>query len=111
MSLGESYARIVGDEIFLIGSHISEYKNGSWANHDPMRKRKLLLHRKEIEKIRTKLQEKGLTLVPLRIYFNNRGFAKCELGIGKGKKLHDKRETIKKRDTDRDTSRELAGRR
>lgn len=110
MSLGEAYARIQDDEVFLVGSHIGEYRNGSWANHDPVRKRKLLLHRREIQKIRSRLQEKGLTLVPLRVYFNSRGFAKCELGIGKGKKLHDKRESIKKRDVARDVSRELAGR-
>lgn len=110
ISLAESYARIDGDEVFLVGCTIAEYRNASWTNHDPQRRRKLLLHRKEIRKIRAKIEEKGLTLVPLRLYFNRRGFAKVELGIGRGKKLHDKRETIRKRDTERELRRQLADR-
>lgn len=108
MSLAESYARLDGTEIMLVNCHIPEYKAGSWTNHDPRRKRKLLLHKREIRKLRMRIEEKGLTVVPLRVYFNNRGFAKVELGVGRGKKLYDKRQTMKRRDQERDIQRQMA---
>jgi SsrA-binding protein len=110
VSLAESYARLQEGEVFLVGCHINEYRAGSWTNHDPTRKRKLLLHRREIAKLRSRIEEKGLTLVPLRLYFNKRGYAKVELGLARGKKLHDKRSSIKRRDTDREIQRQLSGR-
>lgn len=110
VSLAESYARIDDAEVFLVGCHIPEYRAGGWTNHDPLRKRKLLLHRREISKLRARVEEKGLTIVPLRLYFNGRGYLKVELGICRGKQLHDKRETLKSRDADRDIQRQLAGR-
>ena len=85
-------------------------KAGSWTNHDPRRPRKLLLHRKELNKLIGKIELKGLTLIPLRLYFNQRGYAKVEIGLGKGKKLHDKRADMKRRDARREIERAMAGR-
>jgi SsrA-binding protein len=100
-SLNESYCRIEGNEVFLLESNITPYNQGNIWNHDPKRKRKLLMHKKEILKIKQKLMEKGLTLIPVKIYFNDKGKAKVEVALAKGKKLYDKRETIQKRDTER----------
>lgn len=99
VSIVESYARVIKDEVFLIGANINEYKYGNINNHEPVRNRKLLLHKKEIKKIKEALTEKGLTLIPLKMYFRN-SKVKVELGIGRGKKLYDKRESIKARETD-----------
>ncbi len=99
VSIVESYARVIKDEVFLIGANINEYKYGNINNHIPDRNRKLLLHKKEIKKIKEALTEKGLTLIPLKMYFKN-SKVKVELGIGRGKKLYDKRESIKQRETD-----------
>lgn len=99
VSIVESYARVIKDELFLIGANINEYKYGNINNHVPVRNRKLLLHKKEIKKIKEALTEKGLTLIPLKMYFKN-SKVKVELGIGRGKKLYDKRESIKARETD-----------
>ena len=99
VSIVESYARVIKDEVFLIGANINEYKYGNINNHIPDRSRKLLLNRKEIKKIKEALTEKGLTLIPLKMYFKN-SKVKVELGIGRGKKLYDKRESIKARETD-----------
>jgi SsrA-binding protein len=107
MSLAESFARIDGGEVFLVGCHIPEYRAGGWTNHDPLRKRKLLLHRREIEKLRARVEEKGLTLVPLRLYFSGRGLAKLELGVCRGKQSHDKREAVKSREAAREIEREM----
>ena len=96
----DSYASIDNDEAWLIGCHISPYHHGSSANHDPDRKRKLLLHRREIARLLGKVAERGLTLVPLRLYFKD-GRAKVELGLARGKKLHDKRAAIRERDARR----------
>lgn len=93
-----------------MGCHIPEYKAGGWTNHDPLRKRKLLLHRREIRKLSARIAEKGLTIVPLRVYFNARGFLKLELGVCRGKKYHDKRETVKERDAKREMDRQMARR-
>ena len=97
----DCYASIDNDEAWLIGCHISPYHHGSDANHDPERRRKLLLHRREIARLLGKVAERGLTLVPLRLYFKN-GRAKVELGLARGKKLHDKRAAIRERDERRE---------
>ena len=101
VNLKDSYAVIKNNEVFLLGMHISPYKEGNIFNHDELRTRKLLLHKKEILKIRDKINLEGYTLVPIKLYFN-KNKAKILLGIAKGKKSYDKRESIKKRDIDRD---------
>jgi SsrA-binding protein len=106
-SIAESYATVEGEEIVLINSHIPEYKNGSYMNHEPRRKRKLLLRKREIDKLNGAVTRQGLTLVPLSIYFNSAGRAKLELALARGKKVHDKRETIKERDWKREQGRLL----
>ena len=95
VSLDEAYARFDGDELWLLNATIPEYSHGNQQNHEPKRKRKCLLHARELRKLKAKAQIKGLTIVPLRIYFGGRGFAKVTLGIGKGRKLHDKRQHLK----------------
>jgi len=106
-SFNDAYCLIHKGEIWLKSLHIAEYSHGTVNNHDPIRDRKLLLQKREIKKIEAKLKEKGYTLIPLRIFFNEKGLAKIEIGLAKGKKLHDKRETIKKRETDREIKRLL----
>lgn len=106
-NLQDSYASVKDGEVFLHNCHISPYSHGNLMNHDPVRVRKLLLHRKEIDKLLGKTQQKGLTLVPLRIYFSQRGHAKIELGLAKGKKLYDRRETIKAREAGREVERAI----
>lgn len=101
INLNDSFARFEEGEIFLYNAHISHYAQASYLNVDPDRHRKLLLHKQQVERINGKLTQKGLTLIPLKIYFNARGFAKIELGLCKGKKLYDKRETVKRRETDK----------
>jgi SsrA-binding protein len=108
-NLKDSYGRVRNGEVFLVEAHISPYSHGNLANHDPLRERKLLLHKKEIRRLTGKVQERGLTLVPLQIYFKG-GKAKVELGLARGKRLFDKRAAIKKRDERRDLMRELKGR-
>jgi SsrA-binding protein len=105
--LKDSYARFFGDELFLVGAHISPYGPASQFGHDPTRNRKLLMHRRELERLRGKVQERGLTLVPLRLYWS-KGRAKAELGLGKGKKFHDKRESIRERMEKREMDRAMA---
>ncbi len=105
VNLNDSFARFEGQEIFLYNTHISHYAQASYLNVDSDRARKLLLHKKQLERINGKLTQKGLTLIPLKIYFNERGFAKLELALCKGKKLYDKREDIKRRETDRELRR------
>jgi SsrA-binding protein len=99
VQLVDSYAEIAGNEAWLCNAHISPYSHGNLMNHETMRRRKLLLHRREIEKLRGKTQEKGLTVLPTKLYLKN-GMIKCELAIGRGKKLHDKRETERTREHD-----------
>ena len=108
-NIQEAYADIRGGEIFLVGSHISPYSHGNRTNHDPLRDRKLLLNAGEIRKLTGKVAEKGLTLVPIRLYLKGR-LVKLELGVGRGKKLVDKREDIKRRDQEREIQRSLRGR-
>lgn len=106
-SLGESYASAERGEIFLINAHILEYREGNRFNHDPRRPRRLLLHRRQINRLSGAVQKEGLTLVPLKLYFNQRGCAKLEIALARGKKLHDKREADKKRDWEREKGRLL----
>ena len=105
-NLVDSYGLLKDNEVWLIGAHISEYTQGNINNHDPTRTRKLLMNRSEIRKLIGKVKEKGLTLVPLRIYFK-KGRVKIEIALAKGKKVHDKRETIAKRDFNRDQKRKI----
>ena len=98
VEIAESYAREEDNEIFLINSHFSKYSNASYLNHIENRPRKLLLNRKQIQKITGKLNKESLTLVPLKIYFNNKGIAKLEIALAKGKKIHDKRDAKKRKD-------------
>jgi SsrA-binding protein len=107
VNLQDSYASVRGSEVFLHQCHISPYSHGNIMNHDPTRVRKLLLHTAEIHKLLGKTQQKGLTLIPLRIYFTKRGYAKVELGLAKGKKLYDRRETIKSREAGREVQRAI----
>src|SRR5262245_33695636 len=109
-NLEDSYARIDDGEVWLIGAEIPEYEFGNRLNHKPKRPRKLLLHRREIDRFAGKASEKGLTLVPLRMYFKE-GKAKVELAVAKGKQTHDKRETLKKADAKRQIDRAMASRR
>ena len=106
-SIAESYAAVEGDEVWLINSHIPEYSHGNRMNHEPRRPRKLLLKAREIGKLHGAVNRQGLTLVPLSIYFNARGRAKVELALARGKKAHDKRDTIKERDWNREKQRLL----
>jgi SsrA-binding protein len=106
-SIAESYATVDGDEAWLINSHIPEYSHGNRMNHEPRRPRKLLLKKREIGKLQGAITRQGLTLVPLSMYFNGSGKAKVELALARGKKMHDKRETIKERDWKRDQARLL----
>ncbi len=108
INLTDSHARIMGGEVILLGCHIAEYKNASHFGHEPTRPRKLMLHRAEIRKLEKRVEGKGFTLIPLRLYFNKRGYAKVELGICQGKQLHDKRQSKKSRDADREVQRELS---
>ncbi len=107
-NIKEAYADIRGGEAWLIGAHISPYSHGNITNHDPLRERKLLLNAKEIHRLQGKVMEKGLALVPLRLYLKGR-LIKLELGVGRGKKLVDKREHIKKREQEREIQRAIKG--
>jgi SsrA-binding protein len=101
VSFKDSYAAIHDDEAWLVGCHISPYRHGTHVNHDPERRRKLLLHRREIGRLLGKTAERGLTIVPLRLYFKE-GRAKVEIGLARGKKLHDKRAALRERETRRE---------
>ena len=107
LSLDEAYIRVKDQELWLIGADIGHYVNAGTWNHDPRRPRKLLVHAREFANFAGRAHERGLTLIPLRVYFNVRGIAKCVMGLVKGKKLHDKRESIKKRESDRGLQRAM----
>ena len=111
INLNDSFARIDKGEVFLHNAHISPYAEASYLNVEPDRTRKLLLHKGQITKIDGKLTQKGLTLIPLKIYFNDRGFVKLDLALCKGKKLYDKRESVKRRETDLAMRRAMSNRR
>ncbi len=104
-SFNDSYCIFNKGELFVKSLHISEYSFGNIHNHEPMQERKLLLQKKELKKLENKIKEKGYTIIPLKIFISEKGFAKMEIGLGKGKKIHDKRETIKARETDREVKR------
>lgn len=104
-NLTEAYAQEKNGDFYLLNMHIGEWEGGNRFNHEPRRPRKLLLHRREIKKLLGQVQQKGFTLVPLKLYFNDRGYAKILLGLGKGKKQHDKRQDIKERDWKREKER------
>jgi len=104
-SFNDSFCVIHKSEIWIRNLHIAEYSHGTINNHDPVRERKLLLQKREIKKIEAKLKEKGYTIVPLRIYFNDKNLVKIEIGLAKGKKLHDKRETLRQKDAEREMKR------
>ena len=103
--IGESYASVEGGELYLINSYIPEYEAANRFNHAPKRPRKLLVHKRELARLAQAVQRDGMTLVPLKLYFNDRGRAKLELALGKGRKAHDKREADRKRDWQREKAR------
>ena len=105
VSFTDSYCLFIENELWLIGTHISEYSHGNIYNHDPKRNRKLLLNKTEILRISRKIKEKGLTIIPLRVFTNEKGLAKLGIGIAKGKKLHDKREDMKEKDNKKELAR------
>ena len=104
-AIGESYVSAENGELWLINSHIPEYLQANRFNHEPRRHRKLLLHRRQIDRLMNAIQREGMTVVPLKLYFNDRGVAKLEIALARGKKIHDKRETEKKRDWQREKAR------
>jgi SsrA-binding protein len=106
-SFNDSFCFFQKGELWIRSLHIAEYSHGNLNNHLPVHDRKLLLNKRELKKLEVKIKEKGLTIVPLRIFFNEGGLAKMEIGLGKGKKIYDKRDTIKQRDTDREIKRHL----
>ena len=109
-NLKDSYGLIRGGEAWLLNAHISPYSHGNRENHEPTRSRRLLLHRREIERLRSRVEEKGLTVVPTKFYFKN-GFIKCELAVARGKKLYDKRETEARKTQEREARAALKERR
>ncbi len=104
-SFNDSYCIFHKGELYVRSLHISEYSFGSIHNHEPLQERKLLLHKKELRRLENKIKEKGYSIIPLKIFIAQNGFAKMEIGLGRGKKIYDKRETIKARETDRDIKR------
>ena len=110
VNLREAYATVVQGKAVLHNCHIGEYSHGNIMNHEPLRTRGLLLHKKQIQKLTRQVQQKGLTIVPLRIYFNIRGTAKIELGLARGKKHYDRRESVKKREAGREMERAMKSR-
>jgi SsrA-binding protein len=106
-SLVDSYCIFEGDELFIVGMHISEYSYGTYNNHFPKRVRKLLLTARELKKLKNKIKDKGLTIIPTLLFLNERGLAKLEIALAKGKHFYDKREDLKKRDSQREIDRHL----
>lgn len=100
-SIKEAYCYLENNELFIRNMHISPYEEASYTNHEPLRERKLLLNEQELKKIERKLRDVGMTIVPLKVFISSKGWAKIEIAIAKGKKLYDKREDLKKKDTDR----------
>ncbi|MCD6454713.1 MAG: SsrA-binding protein SmpB [Candidatus Aminicenantes bacterium] len=107
ININDSFIREKRGELYLVGAHISPYEQGNIFNHDPLRDRKLLLHKKEIHRIITKMKEKRLTVVPLKVYFNKRGKFKVEIAVAKGRKAYEKKQKIKERDIEREMQAEL----
>ncbi|MCK9432428.1 MAG: SsrA-binding protein SmpB [Candidatus Omnitrophica bacterium] len=111
INLDDSFARFEGQEIFLYNAHISHYAQASYLNVDPDRQRKLLLHKRQLQRLSGRMNQKGFTLIPLSMYFNDRGYVKVNLALCKGKKLYDKRDTIRRRETDEQLRRTMKNRR
>ncbi len=107
VSFADSFCAFIGHELYLRNLSIAEYSHGTYANHNPKADRKLLLHKRELTKLRDKVKEKGLSIIPLRIYTNENNMAKVEIALAKGKKLYDKRQAIKEREQKRDINREF----
>ncbi|RFS19529.1 SsrA-binding protein SmpB [Chitinophaga silvatica] len=107
VSFNDSFCYFNKGELYVKSLHIAQYSHGTSSNHDPLRERKLLLTKREIRKIENKLRDKGYTIIPLRLFISDKGLAKLEIGVGRGKKLHDKRESIKSRDADRELRRQF----
>ncbi len=107
VSLVDSYAKVENGEMFLLGAHIAPYLQGNRNNHAPRRNRRLLLHKREISRLKKNIEAKGLTLVPLSVYFNDRGMVKVQLGLCRGKNVHDKRESLKKNQDEREIRRAM----
>lgn len=105
VNIGDAHAGFQDDEMLVYNLHISPYGDASFTNHEPMRPRKLLLKRREINRLKEKVEEKGLTIIPIRLFINDKGLAKLEIALARGKKLHDKRDSIKERDVQRELSR------
>ena len=108
-SLAESYCTFKGDELFVVGMHIAEYDKGTYNNHDPKRDRKLLLTARELRKFKTKVQEKGFTIIPVLLFINEKGLAKLDIALARDKHYYDKRETLKTKDSKRDVEKQLKG--
>lgn len=104
-SFNDSYCVFHNGELFVKSLHISEYAFGTYTNHEPMQERKLLLNKRELKKLEAKIKEKGYSIIPLKIFLTDKGWFKLEIGLGKGKKIYDKRQTIKERENDRDLKR------
>ena len=107
VNLSDSYCIAIDNEVFIRNLHIGEYKHASHFNHEPKRERKLLLNKQEINKISSKAKDKGITIIPLRLFINNKNIAKLEIAIARGKKIYDKRESIKAKDIERDLQRDI----
>ena len=106
-NLKDAYARVINGEVYVYQLHIGPYPFAYYENHDPLRVRKLLLHKREILKLNQQIREKGLTIIPIRLFINDKGLAKLEIALAKGKKLHDKKNSIKAKDIERDIEREI----
>ncbi|MFC5410600.1 SsrA-binding protein SmpB [Larkinella bovis] len=106
VNLGDAYCLFLNEELYVRQMHISQYTEGTYNNHEPLRDRKLLLQKRELKRLVNKLTDQGLTIIPTRLFINDRGFAKIEIALAKGKKLYDKRDSIKERDVSREMSRE-----
>ncbi len=107
VSIGEAYCTLVNDELWVINLHIGPYEQGSYNNHSPKRERKLLLNKREIKKLINKMKDKGLTIVPTRLFISDNGYAKLSIALAKGKKMHDKRDSIKDQDVKREMDRAM----
>ena len=107
VSFNDSFCYFNKGELYVKSLHIAQYSHGTSSNHDPLRERKLLLTKREIRKIENRLKDKGYTIVPLRLFISEKGLAKLEIGVGRGKKLHDKRDSIKAREADRELRRQF----
>lgn len=107
VSISEGYCAFQGDELYVLNMHIGEYEQGTYNNHEPKRERKLLLKRQELKKLQNKLKDKGLTIIPTRLFISDGGYAKLNIALAKGKKIHDKRDNIKDRDVKREMDRAM----